>query len=192
MIGLETMVIVGSGEAESYQPDLFEPRARTTVRFADPAAWITAAAVARAISASKDSLFPCLHDVGVVVVSDQGPGATMAEVCAAAKTGFSSPLRYAASSPGSLAGVSCITFGFRGPTLNLTMSIDDGLPTALQMCSTWLMRRTARFMVLATFKSSGPNNSLGRAVLLADPDISENAGKPITQEVTEWLSPSGI
>jgi hypothetical protein len=192
MIGLETMVIVGSGEAESYQPDLFDARARTTVRFADPAAWITATAVARAISGSRNLLAPFLHEVGVVVVSDQGPGATMAEVCAAAKTGFSSPLRYAASSPGSLAGVSCIAFGFRGPTLNLTMGIDHGLPTALQMCSTWLARRTARFMVLATFKSYGPNNSLGRAVLLADPDVSENAGKPITQEVTDWLSPAGI
>ena len=188
MIGLETMVIVGAGEAESHQPDLFEARARIAVRFADPAAWITATAVARAISAAKDSLLPCLHDVGVVVVSDQGPGTTMAEVCAAAKTGLSSPLRYAASSPGSLAGVSCIAFGFRGPTLNLTMGIDDGLPTALQMCSTWLVRRTARFMVLATLKSYSPNNSLSRAVLLADPDVSENTGKPITPEVTDWLS----
>ncbi len=123
------MAILGAGEAESHQPDLFEARARTAVRFADPAAWITATAVARAVSASSYSLLLPLHEVGVVVVSDQGPEATMAEVCAAAKTGFSSPLRYAASSPGSLAGVSCIAFGFRGPTLNLTMSIEAGIPT---------------------------------------------------------------
>jgi hypothetical protein len=191
MIGLETMVTLGAGEADSHQPALFEARDRTAVRFADPSAWITATAVARAITASKDSLLSFLHEVGVVVVSDQGPGATMAEVCAAARTGFSSPLRYAASSPGSLAGVSCIAFGFRGPTLNLTMSIEDGLPTALQMCSAWLARCTARVMVLATFTSNGPNNPLGRAVLLADPDVSEFAGKPITQEVTDWLSPVG-
>jgi hypothetical protein len=71
------------------------------------------------------------------------------------------------------------------------MSVGDGLPTALQMCSAWLARRTARFMILATFKSSGPNNPFARALLLADPDVSENAGNPITQEVMAWLSPAG-
>jgi hypothetical protein len=191
MIGLETMVIVGSGEAESHCPELFEPRARTTVRFADPSAWITATAVARAISASKDLLTPALHEVGIVVISDQGPGATMAEVCAAAKTGFSSPLRYAASSPGSLAGVSCIAFGFRGPTLNLTMRIEDGLPIAFQMCSGWLARHAARFMVLATFLSSNTNNQMGRAVLLAEPEFSHVAVEQLTESVTEWLSQAG-
>jgi hypothetical protein len=191
MIGLETMVIVGSGEAKSHCPELFELRARTAVRFADPSAWITATAVARAISGNKDLLAPVLHEVGIVVVSDQGPSATMAEVCAAAKTGFSSPLRYAASSPGSLAGVSCIAFGFRGPTLNLTMRLEDGLPTALQMCSGWLARRAARFMVLATFAAHGSENQIGRAVLLADPESCRAAVDPLTESVTDWLSHSG-
>jgi hypothetical protein len=188
MIGLETMVIVGAGEAESHCPELFTPRARTAVRFADPAAWIIATAVARAISARTELLAASLHDVGVVALSDHGPAPTMAEVCAAAKTGFSSPLRYAASSPGSLVGVSCIAFGFRGPTLNLTMRVEDGLPTALQMCSGWLTRRIARFMVFATFASDGSGNQLGRAVLLADPEITHAPAEPLTSSVTEWLS----
>ena len=191
MISLETMVIAGSGEATAPQPDLFEARARATVRFADPAAWVTATAVARAFSESRNLLAPFLHQVGVVVVSDQGPAATMAEVRVAATTGFSSPLRYAASSPGSLAGVSCIAFGFRGPTLNLSMRPEQGVSVALQMCSGWLARGAARCVVLATHKSKGSNAQFSRAVLLAHPDVADNFGNPFTPSITDWLSQTG-
>lgn len=191
MISEETMVVAGLGEADTPQRDLFDARARATVRFADPAAWTTATAVARAISESRTLLAPFLHQVGVVVVSDQGPAATMAEVRAAATTGFSSPLRYAAASPGSLAGVSCIAFGFRGPTLNLSMRPEQGVPVALQMCSGWLARGTARCVVLATHTSRGADAHFSRAVLFAHPDISVGLVKPSTPSITDWLSHAG-
>jgi hypothetical protein len=188
MIALDTMVVAGSGEAARARPDLFDARTRSTVRLADPAAWITAAAVANAIAGTTELLAKSLHQIGMVVVSDQGPSATMAEVDAAAKTGFSSPLRYAASSPGTLAGVSCIAFGFRGPTLNLSMNTEAGLPIGLQMCSGWLTGGAARWMVLATHKSGGLDTHLSRAVLLAHPDIYAHLDNPLTPSLTDWLS----
>jgi len=191
LIGLETLVIAGSGEANSHQPDLFEARTRATVRYADPAAWITAAAVGNAILNVRDELAVSLHDVGIIVVSDRGPACTMSEVNAATVKGFSSPLRYSAASPGTLVGVTCIAFGFRGPTLNFTMLPENGVPVALQLCENWLFRGVARYMVLATFRAACLTTGIGRAVLLAPPQSAGVSGTPMTGSTADWLAQVG-
>lgn len=178
--------VAGSGAADSPQPDLIAPRARAVIRYADSAAWITAAAVARATTV--EWLAACSHDVAVVVVSDQGPADTMAQVQTAAEAGFSSPLRYAAASPGSLAGVSCIAFGFRGPTLNLAMPPADGMSTAMLMARGWLARGTARAVVVASF-SGAANVSQARAALLM-PGAGPVDGGDVTT-VVQWLADVG-
>jgi hypothetical protein len=185
---LGTVVVAGSGEANSLRHDLFEARIRATVRYADSAAWITAAAVAHALAEVREQLAVSLHEVGVVMVSDQGPTYTMAEVNAATAAGFASPLRYAASSPGSLAGVTCIAFGFRGPSLNFTMLPDNGVPVALKLCTGWLNRRVARYMVLATFRAADLTTGFSRAVLLAYPELSTGPVNQLTRSsVSDWL-----
>jgi hypothetical protein len=191
VIATSTWVVVGSGEADSPRPELFEAKTRATVRYADPAAWITAAAIANAISDLRDRLAGCLHQVGLVVVSDQGPTATMAEVNEATANGFSSPLRYAASSPGSLVGVACIAFGFRGPTLNITMRPVDGVPVALQLCDNWLSREVARYMVLATFNTAGSATGFSRALLLANPESTGAESNLLTSSAAGWLMETG-
>jgi hypothetical protein len=191
MIGLETLAVAGSGEASTLQPELFEARARAIVRYADPAAWITAAAVGNAISNVREELSMSLHEVGMIVVGDRGPACTMAEVNAATVKGFSSPLRYSAASPGSLVGVSCIAFGFRGPTVNFTMLPKTGVPIALQLCESWLFRGAARYMVLATFSASDLAIGVSRAVLLAPPQSACIFGDPITASTAEWLAQVG-
>ena len=100
MSELSALLIAGSGEADSYQRDLFEPKVRSTVRYADPAAWITATAVARALSGAQELLAAWRHEIGMIAISDQGPGAIDGPGSADGTTGFSSPLHYAASSPG--------------------------------------------------------------------------------------------
>jgi hypothetical protein len=180
-------IVAGSGEADSYQRDLFDAKARATVRFADPAAWITATAVAKAFAGAGDSLAKWQHEIGMIAISDQGPGGTMAEVQAAAATGFSSPLHYAASGPWTLVGVSCIAFGLRGPTTNLTMDPRDGLPVALTLCAGWLKRKAARLMVVAACRAVSPAAMISRAVLLAPPGFL-GAGAPLTESDLSWLS----
>jgi len=191
VIGLEALFVAGSGEANSLQPDLFEARTRATVRYADPAAWITAAAVGNAISNLRDELAMVLHEVGMIVVSDRGPASTMAEVNVATLKGFSSPLRYSAASPGTLVGVTCIAFGFRGPSLNFTMRPENGVPSALQLCESWLFRGVASYMVLATFSSAGQTTGISRAVLLAPPQSRGVFGDPMTESTAGWLTQVG-
>jgi hypothetical protein len=180
-------IVAGSGEADSYQRDLFEAKARATVRYADPAAWVTATAVARALAGAQELLAAWRHEIGVIAISDQGPGGSMAQVQADATTGFSSPLHYAASSPGTLVGVSCIAFGLRGPTMNLTMDPRDGLPLALTLCAGWLGRKAARLMVVAACRVGASGAIKSRALLLAPPGFLES-GAPLTEPDLDWLA----
>jgi hypothetical protein len=184
---LDALIVAASGEADAHRPDLFEARIRATVRFADPGAWTTATAVAVAMAGAGDLLAEWRHEIGMIAVSDQGPGGAMARVQADATTGFSSPLHYAASSPGTLVGVSSIAFGLRGPTMNLTMAPRDGVPIALAMSAGWLERKAALFMVVATHSTHGSGAMMSRAVLLAPRGFS-GSGKPMTESVIAWLA----
>lgn len=181
------LAVSGLGEAMSPRPELFEPKSRAAVRYADPAAWITASAVALALSESRAPLASSLHDVGIVVVSDQGASATMLEMDKALASGFSSPLRYAAANPSSLAGVACIMSGLRGPTICFTMAAGRGVPAALQLCACWLARRAARLMLLATFQATGLSKGCSRAVLLRYAGTDEVLSDPLTPSIFEWL-----
>jgi hypothetical protein len=97
--------ITGKGEANHLQPELFDARLRTVVRYADPAAWISAAAAAHAVASIQDRLSAVRDAVGVIAVSDEGPQEAMQALNEAALAGFSSPLRFPAGNPGSLVGV---------------------------------------------------------------------------------------
>jgi hypothetical protein len=186
----KTFILAGSGEADSYQRDLFEARVRATVRYADPAAWMTATAVALALAGAGDLLAEWRHEIGIIAISDLGPAESMTRVQADATTGFSSPLHYAASSPGTLAGVSCIAFGLRGPTMNLTMAPQEGIPVALTLCAGWLGRKTARLMLVATCRGNGSIPVLSRAVLLAPPGLLQS-GTLLTESAISWLASRG-
>lgn len=187
MSELHSLIVLGSGEASAHQPGLFDAKIRATVRYADPAAWITATAVSLALTGSEDLLAEWRHQIGIIAVSDQGPGKSMESVQTAATTGFSSPLHYAASSPGTLVGVSCIAFGLRGPTLNLTMDPQDGLPVAINLCSAWLARKVAPFMIVTTCRAGSSGAMLSRAALLAPAGFS-GSDAPLTESLMTWLA----
>jgi hypothetical protein len=184
---LNDLIFIASGEADAYRPDLFEAKTRQTVRFADPAAWTTATAVAVALAAAGDRWTEHRHHIGMIAISDQGPGAAMAKVQSDGATGFSSPLHYAASSPGTLVGVSAIAFGLRGPTMNLTMAPQDGVPVALILCAGWLSQKAARLIVMATHRTYASGAMASRAVLIAPAGFTD-PGKPFTESAAAWLS----
>jgi|CZKF01.1.fsa_nt_gi hypothetical protein len=187
MSELYKLTVAGSGEAGASQRDLFDARVRAIVRYADPAAWTTATAVASALAGAEELLAKWRHEIGIIAISDQGPGGTMAEVQAEGTRGFSQPMHYAAASPGTLVGVSCIAFGLRGPTMNVTMAPQDGIPIALTLCAGWLERNVAKLMVLSAFRTGSSGAMMSRALLLAPPGFSES-GAPLTESVITWLA----
>jgi hypothetical protein len=187
MSDLSAFIVAGSGEAAAFERDLFDPRIRASIRYADQAAWITATAVTKTLAAAGDGWSELRHQIGMIVLGNQGPGATMAGMQEEGTKGFSSPLHYAASGPWTLVGVSCIAFGFRGPTLSLTMDPQDGLPTALTLCQAWLARKAARLMVVAACRTDAAGATLARALLLAPPGVL-TTGKQLTAPELAWLT----
>ncbi|MGD0682498.1 MAG: hypothetical protein ABR990_10635 [Terracidiphilus sp.] len=184
---LDKLTVAGSGEAGESRRDLFDARVRATVRYADPAAWTTATAVANALAGAEELLAKWQHEIGMIAISDQGPGGTIAEVLAEGTRGFSQPMHYAAASPGTLVGVPCIAFGLRGPTMNLTMIPQDGIPVALTLCAGWLERKIAKLMIIATCSTSSSGTMMSRALLLAPSGFS-GSGTPLTESVINWLT----
>jgi hypothetical protein len=175
---LDKLTVAGSGEAGASQRELFDARVRATVRYADPAAWTTAAAVASALAGAGELLAQWQHEIGMIAISDQGPGGTMAEVLAEGTKGFSQPMHYAAASPGTLV---------RGPTMNLTMALRDGIPVALTLGAGWLERKIAKLMIVAACGAGSSGTMMSRAVLLAPPGFSWS-GSPLTESLISWLA----
>jgi hypothetical protein len=181
-------LIVGKGEARQPHPELFEPRLRTVVRYADPAAWITAAAVSRAVVAIKEELAAVHDDMGVIVVSDEGPQETIQTLDEAAATGFSSPLRFPAGNPGSLAGVACILHGFRGPTMNFIMPTPSGVPVGLALAAGWLQRGVCASVVVAACARPDEKGLYSRSMVLSAGNRAGVTVLPLGDAEVAWLS----
>lgn len=184
----EALAIIGTGEARQPQPEMFEARLRAVVRYADPAAWVSAAAVAQAIDSVKADVSAARDDVGVVVISNEGPQETLDALDEAAAAGSSSPLRFPAGNPGSLVGTTCILQGFRGPTMNFIMPAESGVPAGLVLAAGWLQRRVCPFVVVTACTRPDATGSRARSVLLSAQDRASEPVLPLTDAETAWLS----
>jgi hypothetical protein len=177
---------LGRAEADRFEKSLFRPQAVTTVRYADPAAWVVATAAARACAAARDAVAAAGERVGVVVTSPRGPVETMAWVASAAREGFSSPLRYPATNPGSLAGVTCIALCLRGPTLVLTMPPAQGAPLGLLLGKRWIARGDVVLALVAASWEQSPGKHVARCLLVGP------SGAPQSDPEDDRLWLSGI
>jgi hypothetical protein len=157
------VAILGRGESDGSLSRSYTDRSKPKVRYADPAAWAVVSAVGRVGDGVENLNAADLERTGVLLVSEHGPVETMATVAATARTGYLSPLRFPAATPGSLVGLTCIVFGFRGPSLNLTMPVTKGIPIAAVVAGNWLERDVVDFVFLVTCQG-GP---FARCVLLA-------------------------
>ena len=161
------LVVVGRGEAASLEKDLFDRRVLNTVRYADPAAWAIATAIARTLAGRPEPWATVGQTVGLVVICEHGPVEAIAAVAAATRQGLPSALRYPAANPGSLAGVSCIAFGLRGPTLCLLVAPAAGVPVGLLLARRWVYRQGAPLVLLAACGQPAAGIHRARALLLS-------------------------
>jgi hypothetical protein len=163
---MTALALLARGEADDFEKPLFDKQAVNTVRYADHAAWVVATATARAFAAARDAVTAADDRVGVIATSARGPVETMGWVGNAAREGYSSPLRYPATNPGSLAGVTCILLGLRGPTLVLTMPTASGAPLATALGGSWIARGDVPLVVTAASWERAPGKHAARCVLL--------------------------
>ena len=142
--------IAGRGEALESKRSRFDAPALTAIRYADPASWIMATAVANAVDPVKEAVLAAHDRTGVVAISADGPVEAMAAMCEASRGGSSSPIRFPASNAGSLAGLTSIALSLRGPTLMLTLPPDRGVPVGLLLARAWLSRGVVSFVAVST------------------------------------------
>jgi hypothetical protein len=141
------IVVIASGTARPADPAQVSRNAPSF--FADPAGWLVAAAVEDALSNCPQQILSVPDQVGVVVLGDEGPARTMRDIARTARTGLVSPLRFAGTNPGILAGLPCIRWKLRGPSLNLSMRPAAGIDTAAIVASAWLRSGQADYVIVA-------------------------------------------
>jgi hypothetical protein len=188
--------LVGRGDARQCKRADFDAAARVgagdrtvaeaalaAIRYADPASFTTATAVAHALASRREAVLAVRDRVGVIAVSADGPVEAMAAMTQAGREGSSSPIRFPASNAGSLVGLSSIGFTLRGPTLMLTLPPERGVPVALLLARAFLSRGVADYMFVATCAVAGESAS-ARCLLLGP----SGAGEALGEVDTAWLA----
>ncbi|MDF5755756.1 beta-ketoacyl synthase N-terminal-like domain-containing protein [Spongiactinospora sp. TRM90649] len=158
--GLRT---VGSGTARTGDPATAGRRAACL--YADPAAWLVVASVEAALTATPPDVRARAAEFGVLAVSAHGTRHTMRELAASADRGRVSPLRFAGANPASLAGLPCIAFGFRGPSLLLCMRPGDARSIVAITASGWLASGQCRYVVVAEHTEEDGTHTVTSRVL---------------------------
>jgi hypothetical protein len=140
-----TLAVIACGEVTAADPGEFSRNAPSF--FADPIAWLVAAAVEKALAACPEDVLSAPDEVGMVAVSGSCTALAMREIARTASRGMVSPLRFAGANPGVLAGLGCITWKLRGPTLTLSMHPIYGIEVAAIVATSWLRGGQARYVL---------------------------------------------
>ena len=178
------MVVAAKGEASEPVMSCFSAAVRNAVRYADPISWTGATAVAKALENLREIAAPMRESIGVVAMSNDGPAQAIAAVAEASAAGFSSPMRYPAANPGSLAGVTCITQDLHGPTMNLTMPVDAAIAPAAKLAEAWIGRGLAPAVILLACRRVGAEKHQARCLVLASEKFE---GEELSASHLEWL-----
>ncbi len=142
------IVVAARGEASEPVMSCFAAAVRNAVRYADPISWMGATAAAMALKELGEKIGAMRDSIGVIAMSNDGPAQAIAAVAEASGAGFSSPLKYPAANPGSLAGVTCITQGLHGPTMNLVMPLEGAIGVGVGLARGWVERGVCPLVVL--------------------------------------------
>ncbi|KVD74855.1 hypothetical protein WS62_04030 [Burkholderia sp. ABCPW 14] len=124
---------------------------------ADPAVWPVLDTVWRLYSEHRARLDPHLEHVGMIHYGSAFPKRAARQVIDdVARSGRVSPLTFIHANAGAALSICCTRFGFRGPTLNLTMAAADAGRFADIAAARWLERGDARylFVVAAEFDAN--------------------------------------
>jgi hypothetical protein len=172
------LAIVGHSELTAAEPADFSVNRPSF--YADPAAWMVAAAVERALAGpdGTSGIAPAeLDETGIIVAAESLALQTFGVIAAGASRGRVSPLRFAGCNPGILAGLSCIRHGFRGPSLVLNGIFMKAVQAALAVASDWLEHDQAQQVICATYQGDAGRHAVKWVVLRAAPTHTAQRGQ---------------
>ncbi|MFE7611095.1 beta-ketoacyl-[acyl-carrier-protein] synthase family protein [Streptomyces celluloflavus] len=135
--------------------------------YADPAAWLVAETVDRALADCAEPVLDAADDTGIVVMSATGSERTMRRIAASVPRSRVSPLRFAGANPGVLAGLPALRHGLRGPSLLLAAHPDEAAPVAFTVIGEWLADGHARHVLLAGLYATAGDGQMCRCLVLS-------------------------
>ncbi|MBP2330540.1 hypothetical protein JOF56_010925 [Kibdelosporangium banguiense] len=161
----DDLVVLGHGGTDRAEPD---GRRRIPSMYVDPVSWLVLEAVDEALADCPDTVRQSPDEVAVMLVSTHATLHTMTEIAKAIPSGRLSPLRFAGASPGGAASLTCLVHKFRGPSLMMTTTPDEGWPAALTMARFWLRTGAATSVVLSAHTASDHGHRVRTVVLGAN------------------------
>jgi 3-oxoacyl-(acyl-carrier-protein) synthase len=135
--------------------------------YADPVAWQIVSAAEEALAYCREEVLAKPDEVAVLVTNDGRALPTHLRIARDAARGRVSPLRFAGSNPGILAGLTCLTLGLRGPSLVLEADPDDAADVATALAGDWLHTGRARYVLWAAYRQDGDSCTATCVVLRA-------------------------
>ncbi|MET9115247.1 coronafacic acid synthetase [Streptomyces longwoodensis] len=159
------VAVVGHGDA--FREELTAVRSRIPSLYADPLAWLVADAAESALTQCATEVLAAREDVAVILVSAHCTLHTMDAMARSLPAPRVSPLRFAGANPGSAGSLLCLLHGFKGSSLTLSMTPEDGLPAARTVARSWLRSGAASFVVLCTHRGHGEKGHSVRCAVLA-------------------------
>jgi 3-oxoacyl-(acyl-carrier-protein) synthase len=144
--------------------------------YADPVAWLVVAAVEKALGPCRDDVLAEPDEVAVLVTADDTWLPTHRRIAEDTARGRVSPLRFAGSNPGILAGLTCSTFGLRGPSLVLALDPDDAADTARTLAADWLRNGKATYVLWTALRRDHESHTADCVVLRAGAPAGDPAG----------------
>ncbi|MFD4530644.1 polyketide synthase [Kitasatospora sp. NPDC058397] len=134
--------------------------------YADPAAWLVAETVDRALADCAEPVLDDAADTGILVMSATGSERTMRRIAASLPKSRVSPLRFAGANPGVLAGLPALRHELRGPSLLLAAHPDRATPVAFTVIGGWLADGHARHVLLVGLQPASGEGQLCRCLVL--------------------------
>jgi len=179
--------LLDHAEASGSRREEFHEAVRSNIRYADPSSWCFAGAVGQVVKRLKVDLAAAQNHVGVIAIAEGAPRDATQAVAATMEKGYVSPMQFAAANAGSVLAVACIAHGFRGPTLNLTVPLETGLPVGLLLADRWIGSGTAKYVFVGTWEHDGARGPVARVALLGAPAAGAAPRSSSTAEVLDVL-----
>ncbi|WP_118182498.1 hypothetical protein [Paraburkholderia phosphatilytica] len=147
------------------------PEISAGMRNADPVVLPVLEAVGRLYRVHRARLEPHTDRIGMIQSGLAFPRAKSQRVFSdVSRNGRVSPVAFINANAGAAISFCCTRFGFRGPTLHLTMTALRAQSLANALAATWLARGDARYLILATADFSEHDDIRVTAVLAGKHD----------------------
>lgn len=149
-----TLVLRASASTRGDDANPYPARVKQWVRYADPMAWAWVLAIGEATAPLGETFRSAVERCSLIQVGPEAPPDAMTQTASDALRGFASPLRFPAATPSAPTGLACIVHGIRGPTLTLTMPVEEGAAIALALSTAWLARGVVDYALIGTAASA--------------------------------------